>query len=314
MMNNFNNIIYESGDFMNQTQEKSLPMTRNTMIYTIFVGILLVIASFIHGPMVFAIAGVSLIVALIIEWSFSKKRKKPFDNAWLATPLLIALMIPPKVPVGEPVWASLWLVGIASFVGVFFGKAIFGGTGKNIFNPAVVGLLFVTISFPIHMNTMWVDIPLANYGFTFQELLFGDVAGGIGETFRLGIIILGILLIALKAADWRIPLFYLLTVFLLTGLGFLIDPSTFKNPIISLLFGGLIFGAFFLATDPVTAPSDKTGKIIYAFGLGFLTVIIRAYAAFPEGVIFSIIIMNALAPLIDSSILERRSKKQEVTS
>jgi Na+-translocating ferredoxin:NAD+ oxidoreductase subunit D len=302
---------------MNQTQVTSLPMSRNTIIYTTFIVILLIIATIIQGWIVLAIAGVSLFVAFIIEWAFSRKRKKPFDNAWLVTPLVIALMIPPKVPAGEPVWASLWLVGIACFIGVFFGKAIFGGTGKNIFNPAVVGMLFVTISFPIHMNTMWVEIPFAQlsiYDFTYTELLFGSIAGGIGETFRFAIIILGLLLIAFKVADWRIPLFYLLTVFLLTGLGFLVDPGTFKNPFVSLLFGGLMFGVFFLATDPVTAPQENTGKIIYAFGLGFLTVMIRAYAAFPEGVIFAIIIMNAIAPLIDSSLLERKAKKEEATS
>jgi Na+-translocating ferredoxin:NAD+ oxidoreductase RnfD subunit len=282
---------------MNQTNPKSLPWTRNAIIYTGALAILAIIATIINGMMVIYALAVSFAVALVIEWAFTRIRKKPFDQTWFVTPLLITLMIPSKVPDGDPLWASLWLVGIASFIGVFFGKAIFGGRGKNIFNPALVGILFVTISFPIHMNTMWVDLPLANYGFTFNELLFGNIAGGFGETFRIAIIGLGLVLIALKVSDWRIPLVFILTVFLLTGLGYLIDPSTFKDPVISILFGGLMFSAFFLATDPVTAPSEPNGKIYFAIGLGLLTVVIRAYAAFPEGVVFAVIIMNAIAPL-----------------
>ncbi|MBN2300573.1 MAG: RnfABCDGE type electron transport complex subunit D [Acholeplasmataceae bacterium] len=290
-----------------QTLHADALTQKNLLIFTGFLGILLIAATVIFGWYVLAIAAVSYAVSITIELIFAKIRKKKLDMSWMVTPLVFALLMPPTAP--------LWMVAIGSGFGIFFGKSIFGGLGKTVFNPALVGVLFVQISFPAFMATMWLDpvtdivsavTPLISLGrglpfdYSFTDLLFGMIPGTLGETFRLGIIVLGLGLIALKIADWRIPLFFIGSVFLLTWIGHLFDPTTFKDPLLSIFTGGIMFGAFFVATDPVTAPSKSIGKMIYGFGLGFLTVLIRNFAAFPEGVTFSVIIMNAISPLIDN--------------
>jgi RnfABCDGE-type electron transport complex D subunit len=245
--------------------------------------------------------------ALFVELLFSKFRNQKLNVQAFITPLIFTLVLPPTLP--------LWMVAVGSSFGVFFGKAVFGGFGKNIFNPAIVGRLFITISFPSFMATMWLNpkvdaittvTPLGvlnrgdDFNYTIIELLLGDVAGSIGETFRLGIIIIGILLIILRIINWRIPVFYLGSVFLITWVGGFIAPNTFKDPLLTLLVGGLLFGAFFVATDPITSPYTQKGRILYGIGLGIITVVIRNFAAFPEGVMFAIIIMNAFAPQLDN--------------
>ncbi|HSL94164.1 MAG TPA: RnfABCDGE type electron transport complex subunit D, partial [Bacillota bacterium] len=194
-------------------------------------------------------------------------------------------------------------------------KAVFGGQGKNIFNPAVVGRLFLTFSFPQYMITRWLNpvtgiivsgaTPLnsLNRGledpFTRMELLMGRVPGTLGETFRLGILVLGLVLVIFKVMDWRIPVSFVGTVFLMNLLGGLVAPDRFRDPVTSLLVGGLLFGAFFVATDPVTSPYGSWSKYIFGLGLGIITVLIRNFGGHNEGIMFAIIIMNAVAPQLD---------------
>ena len=291
---------------MMKNVEVNVLSKKNMLIFTSFLGVLLVAAAFIFGLYVFAIAAVSYGASLTVEVLFAKFRKKELDYGWMVTPLVFTLFMPPTLP--------LWIAIVGSSFGTFFGKSLFGGLGKNIFNPAIVGVLFITISFPADMATTWLDpvseaikstTPLielnsgAAFNYSIGELMIGQVSGALGETFKLGIIVLGLALIVLRIIDWRIPVFYLVTVFALTYIGHVIDPATYKDPILSILVGGVMFTAFFVATDPVTSPELPSGRIVYAVGLGILTVIIRYYAAFPEGVIFAVIIMNAVAPLID---------------
>lgn len=277
--------------------------------------LLLLMAIFNYGPYVLAIVATSVIFSIIVDASFAKLRKKSLEWSMLVTPLIFALMMPPTVP--------LWIVAIGAAFGTFFGRGIFGGVGKNIFNPAIVGRLFVTISFPAYMATMWLNpvtdtisaatpLGLLNSGnpFTYDiwDLMIGQVPGTLGETFRLGIIILGLLLIVLKIINWRIPVFYIGSLFAFTAIGHLFVPNTFEDPFISLIVGGLLFGAFFVATDPVTSPMSNGATILYGIGLGIITLVIRNFAAFPEGVMFSVIIMNALAPLLDDLVLTQKYK------
>jgi len=279
---------------------------KNMIILTVFLSILLIAAALIFGVYVFALAAVSYGATLTVELLFAKFRHKELGYGWMVTPLVFTLFLPPTLP--------LWMAVVGASFGTFFGKSLFGGFGKNIFNPAVVGVLFISISFPADMATAWLDpiseiikstTPLIElnsgvaFDYTFRELLFGQVSGALGETFKLGIIILGLLLIILRIIDWRIPVFYLGSVFVLTYVGNMIDPNTYKDPLLSLMVGSVMFAAFFVATDPVTSPELPVGRIIYAIGLGIITVVIRYYSAFPEGVIFAVIIMNAVAPLID---------------
>lgn len=295
-----------------------VPNTKKLLIFTGFLLILLISSAFLYGIYVFAIAAVAIIGAVAVEFLFAKVRKLEFDKSWMVSPLVLALMMPPRV--------ELWVVAIGSVFGVFFGKAIFGGLGKNVFNPAVVGVLFVTISFPSLITTAeWIHptidgfagaTPLAalnagDFTYQFKDLLFGNVPGSIGETFRIGILISGALLIALKIIDWRIPASYLGSMFILLGIGFLISPESFPNPLLSLFVGGVMFAAFFVATDPVTAPLTPYGKVLFGVGLAFFTILIRNFATFPEGIVFAIIIMNAIAPLLDDVFI--KSDSAEIT-
>ena len=255
------------GDIMTQGNSITPLQRRNLLFYTAALLVLLLASFLIFGWVVLAITAVSYGSAITVEVLFAKIRKLPLDPAWYTTPLVFALMMTPTIP--------LWIVAVGSAFGVFFGKMVFGGYGRNVFNPALVGLLFILISFPLYTAVSWFDpaagwyqpgvdavsgatpLILFNRGqnpYTIVQLLIGYVPGTLGETFRLGIIVLGLLLLVLKVADYRIPLAMLFTVFLLNGAGVLLGLEGFKDPVMSLFLGGLLFGAFFVATDPVSAP------------------------------------------------------------
>ena len=241
----------------------------------------------------------------LIEVIFAVVRKKDIEEGFLVTGLIFPLVLPPTVP--------LWVVAVGMAFGTFFGKEVFGGTGRNIFNPALVGRLFITIAFPGIMATNWQmpfadavtsATPLAIFKSSqtitsYSDLLLGMAAGSMGELFRLGIILGGLFLMATKVSNWRIPLSYLGSAFVLTLLGNLIWPTQIAPPVFQLLTGGLLFGAMFMATDPVTSPFTKAGKYVYGVLCGLLTTLIRSFSGYTEGVMFSIILMNALTPLID---------------
>lgn len=292
----------------NQSHAFQSPLTsKNLTLLSIALGALLFAAAIIFGFYVFLVALVSIVVAGLVELLFSHVRKLPFDKFWFVTPLVFTLLLPPSVP--------LWIAGVGAFFGYFFGKSIFGGAGRTVFNPALVGMLFVTISFPQFISTAWLDpvtgvigtqtpLSLLNSGnaftYTMSDLLFGYTAGSIGETFRIGILVLGLLLMALRAIDWRTPISILTTVFAVTLIGYYIFPDSFANPYYSLFVGSVLFAAFFVATEPVTAPQKPMGKWLYGIGIGLLIVLIRNFGTFPEGTIFAIILMNAVGALFDS--------------
>lgn len=280
---------------------------RNLLLVSIALGVLLLASAFIFGFYVLLVGLVSVIIAGLVELLFSRVRKIEFDQFWFVTPLVFTLLLPPSVP--------LWIAGVGSAFGYFFGKSIFGGAGKTVFNPALVGILFVTISFPQFISTAWLD-PVTNivgtstplgalnaggsFPYTLSDLLFGMTPGSIGETFRIGILILGVALIALRAIDWKIPVGILGTVFLVTLVGYYVYPDGFANPYYTLFTGSILFAAFFVATEPVSAPATPAGKWYYAVGIGLLVVLIRNFATFPEGTVFAIVLMNVVGTLFDS--------------
>jgi len=287
---------------------------------TVFTGAvfsLLVASIVIFGINVLVLSLISVICAFLVEIAFSKIRKKEFDRFFIITPLIFTLLLPPT--------ATIWMAAIGSTFGVFFGKAVFGGVGKNVFNPALLGRLFLSFAFPPLMLTNWID-PSTNelitaatplniltrdleFPYTHMQLLLGNVPGSIGETFRIGIIIAGLILIILKVIDWKIPVFFIGTVFVINLIGNIIDSSRFSDPVLSVLTGALLLGAFFLATDPITSPVYPYSKIFYGIGLGIITVIIRNFGAFSEGVMFAIILMNAVSPLLDSMKINKSRKE-----
>jgi electron transport complex protein RnfD len=252
---------------------------------------------------IFLILG-CVLAAIATEYGMKKLRKRPFrmDGSAIITGLLLALVLPPSLPV--------WMAVIGSVFAIAVVKESFGGLGHNIFNPALGARAFLTLCFPAEM-TAWISpsgfsvdaittaTPLserfvweASKTSLYGDMLLGNTGGSLGETSALLIIIGGMVLIGLKLIDWRIPVAYIGTVALFTLiLG--------EDVIYHLLSGGLMLGAFFMATDYVTSPLTRRGKVVFGIGAGLITTVIRLYGGLSEGVCFSILFMNAVTPLID---------------
>jgi len=256
------------------------------------------------GMGVLKIYAVSIIFAYGSEWAFLEIRKKKFinDGSVLVTGILFAMILPPKIP--------LYCVALGVVFGVVFGKQFFGGLGYNIFNPALLGRAFLTASFPVIM-TSWISpldatttaTPLGAWKFSGEiwetaRIFFGNCPGCIGETSAFLLLLGGLYLIARKTIDYRIPLTYIGTVLLISG-GYYLFNARSATPLFHIFSGGLLLGAFFMATDPVTAPASGKGRIIFGIGCGIFTLVIRYFSGYPEGVMFSILLMNAFSPLLE---------------
>jgi len=266
------------------------------------------------GLRVIGLIMISYIFGGIAEVLFSVIRKKEINEGFLITGIIYPLILPPDLP--------FWMAAVGILVGVIFGKEVFGGTGKNIFNPAMVGRLFLAIAFPVQMTTNWrvpltdtitSATPLINFKGLGEiasswNLLLGSVPGSVGETCKIVIIIGGIFLMITKVANWRIPVAYLGTVALLSILFHNIWPDRFAPVAFQVLSGGLLFGAMFMATDPVTSPFTQAGRWLYGLFLGIITLCIRGFSGYVEGVMFAIVFMNIFAPLLDQLILSIRYK------
>jgi electron transport complex protein RnfD len=275
------------------------PVTVKSMMYGV---VLSLIPAIIAGVWVFGSSALILIVvttvaAMVFEAAWLKLRGKTItidDGSAIITGLLLALNLPPSFP--------LWMAVIGAFIAIIIGKQIYGGLGRNPFNPALVGRVFLVIAFPVHMTTWILDgvttaTPLGLAKFegiftSYSDLFFGCIGGCIGETSALAILIGGLYLIYKQYIDWRIPVGYIGTVAVLSAV-------FGQDPLFHVLSGGLLLGAFFMATDLVTTPITKRGKWIFAIGAGVIVVIIRLFGGYPEGVSFSILIMNAVTPLIN---------------
>lgn len=255
------------------------------------------------GTLVIMLTGI--LAAVATEAAIQKIRNKPVtinDGSAVITGLLLALTLPPALP--------LWMVAVGAVVAIGIGKQVYGGLGCNPFNPALVGRAFLIVSFPVHMTT-WISpldgvtsatplgmMKMEGIKTGYMELFLGNVGGSLGETSALLLILGGAYLIYRGVIDWRIPVSYLGTVAVLTMvLG--------HDPLFHLLAGGLMLGAFFMATDMVTTPLTRLGRIIFGIGAGVLVVIIRLYGGYPEGVLFSILLMNIFTPIIDKFIRPR---------
>lgn len=238
---------------------------------------------------------ISSLAALATEYVFCKVRKHPVsiaDGSALVTGVLLAFNVPPTLP--------LWMVALGSVIAIGVAKMVFGGLGRNPFNPALIGRAFLLASFPAHM-TNWISpdgvttaTPLAmgSARTDLFQLIIGNVGGSLGETCSAAIIIGGLYLIYRKYIDWRIPVGYIGTVFVLSlAFG--------QDPVFHIFAGGLMLGAFFMATDMVTTPLTAKGRLIFGIGAGIITVVIRLWGIYPEGVSYSILLMNGFTPLIN---------------
>lgn len=225
-----------------------------------------------------------------------KTKVKITDGSAALTGLLMAYCLPPDI--------ALWQVCLGSFFAIFIAKECFGGIGFNIFNPALVGRAVLFSSFPTAMTKWQIDgvtsatplgilkEKLAQQLPSYTDLFVGNIPGSVGEVSKILLLLGAIFLFYRRVISWHIPITYILTVAILS--------IPFKqDPLFQVLSGGVILGAFFMATDYVTSPLFTKGKIILGFGCGLFTVLIRNLGAYPEGVCYSILIMNILVPLID---------------
>ncbi|MFP4198570.1 MAG: RnfABCDGE type electron transport complex subunit D [Halanaerobium sp.] len=235
--------------------------------------------------------------AVLTEYTFQKIRNKKItikDGSAVVTGLLLALTLPPSIP--------LWTAFFGSVVAIGLGKQVFGGIGQNPFNPALVGRAFLTAAYPVLMTTWTVDgvstaTPLSQMkmdGIATDSwnLFVGQIGGSLGETSALALLLGFSYLLYKGYVNWRIPLAMVGTVFL----------GTFAfgaDPIFHIFAGGLMLGALFMATDMVSSPTTKLGRWIFGIGAGLLVVIIRLWGGYPEGVMYSILLMNTAVPLIN---------------
>ena len=277
------------------------------------------------------VTAVSVASCVFFEWAINKYLlKNPqntvCDGSAILTGVLLAFNVPSNLP--------LWIVILGALFAIGVVKMTFGGLGCNLFNPALAGRAFLLISFPVQMTT-W---PLPGQGFmTYMDattgatplalfkqaiksgdtsvlndmpsaidMLLGNTGGCMGEVCELAILIGLVYMLARKIITWHIPVSILLTVFCFGGLLYLINPTTFINPMLEMVSGGLLLGAVFMATDYVTSPMSKKGQIVYGVAIGFLTVVIRTWGAYPEGMSFAILIMNAFVPLINNYFKPKR--------
>ncbi len=276
------------------------------------------------GIRALVVVAASLVFCVGIEYLIQKFLLKTkvtvCDGSAAVTGLLLAFNMPSSIP--------LWQLFIGALVAIGIAKMAFGGLGKNPFNPALVGRAFMLISFPVSMTTwpqpgitrfvwnvdaMTAATPLGNiklHAFNqlpaYWDLFIGTIGGSLGETSALAILLGGLFLIYKKIISWHIPVFFLATIFVFTGIAWLVNPEAFVNPLYHILGGGVMLGAFFMLTDMVTSPMNPKGQIIFAIGAGIICSCIRLWGAYPEGCMFSILIMNAFVPLIDKYIKPKR--------
>lgn len=279
-----------------------------TIMYSVAIALLPAVAAGVYffGWYALAIVLVSVGAAVATEVIWQKLRKQSLtvsDGSAIVTGLLLAVNLPPSAP--------LWLAALGSFVAILIGKQVYGGLGANPFNPALVGRVFLTASFPLLM-TSWVlpagydaiatatplavmqaggEIPLSN-------LFWGSVPGCLGETSAFALLLGGLYLLIKGYIDYRIVVGLFGTVTILSWIMGL-------NPLTQLFAGGLMLGGLFMATDMVTSPVTPKGRWIFGIGTGILIMLIRQGAGMPEGVSFSILLMNAVVPLINRTTRPR---------
>ena len=255
-----------------------------------------------------------VIFEYLIQRFLMKKEPTLCDGSAILTGVLLAFNVPSNLPI--------WIILIGALAAIGIGKMSFGGLGNNIFNPALVGRVFLLISFPAQMTTWPVPevFPMtytdAETGATILsalheggaalpsmvDMLIGHIGGSLGEVSAIALLLGFAFLLWKKIITWHIPVSILATVFVFTGILYLINPTVYVNPFIHLLSGGLLLGSIFMATDYVTSPMSKNGMIVYGVVIGLLTSVIRIFGSYPEGMSFAILIMNAFTPLINSYI------------
>ncbi len=275
------------------------------------------------------VTATSVAACLFFEWAIGKFLMKKetttiCDGSAVITGVLLAFNLPSNLPI--------WIIILGALFAIGVGKMSFGGLGNNPFNPALAGRVFLLLSFPVQMTswpvvgqlTAYTDATTAATPLNLMkqiaggniealkdlpssfDLLIGNNGGCLGEVSALALLLGLAYMLWKKIITWHIPISILATVFVFSGIMHLVDPELYVSPVLQLLTGGLMLGAIFMATDYVTSPMSKKGMLIYGVCIGLLTVIIRLFGAYPEGMSFAILIMNAFTPLINAYCKPKR--------
>jgi electron transport complex protein RnfD len=269
----------------------------------------------------------SVISCLLVEYLLQKYVVKTEVTIWDGSAIITGILLAFNVPSNLP-W---WIIVIGAIISIGVAKISFGGLGKNIFNPALVGRVFLLISFPVQMTSWPVPKPIGGQALTdavtgptplgimkeglaagksvqeimpaipdyVQNLMTGFQGGSLGEVSAIALVLGALYMLYRKIITWHIPGAYLGSVIIFSGILWLADPTQFVDPLFHLVTGGLILGVFYMATDMVSSPMSPKGQLVFGAGAGILTILIRVFGAYPEGVSFAILIMNAFVPLID---------------
>ncbi len=277
---------------------------------------------------------IAIAACLFFEWIIQKlffKNSKITitDGSAVITGMLLAFNLPSNLP-----W---YIIIIGAFVAIGIAKMTFGGLGNNPFNPAIVGRIFLLISFPVEMTT-WPKVSVLNFAMTdattgatplaivkeglkngesfksiidsmphiYTDAFMGNVGGSLGEISAIAILIGGVYMLIRKIITWHIPVAVLGSVVIFSTILHAISPINYADPAFHLLTGGMMLGAIFMATDMVTSPMTKKGMLVFGVGIGVLTILIRTWGAYPEGMSFAILIMNAFVPLINRGFKPKR--------
>ena len=284
---------------------------------------------FVFGLDALRVTLIAVVACLAFEFVIQKylMKIKPMitDGSALVTGILLAFNVPANIP-----W---WIIVIGALASIGIGKLSFGGLGSNIFNPALVGRVFLLISFPVQMTSWPVNnrsgidavtsatplgiikegisngTPISEISKSLPstvEMLFGEIGGSIGEISAILLILGGLYMLFTKVITWHMPVSIIVSVGLVAGAFWLVNPEVYINPAYHLFTGGLMLGAIFMATDMVSSPMNPKGQMIYGVGIGLITISIRLFGAYPEGISFAILIMNAFTPLINTYIKPKR--------
>lgn len=292
---------------------------------------IIVLAAYLFGLRILILLGVVCLTGCLVEYGAMRLvngKTAKVSEAALVSCFLFTLTLPPATPY----WVAI--LGIA--FGLFFGKGVFGGFGRNVFNPALVGRCFIYISFPSYLTVRWTE-PFSGFPggllrydggldaiasatpmiaqragtgtIGYLQLLLGNIAGSMGETSAVLILLAAGYLIVTKTASWKIMLASAVSFMLLSTVLYLTGVIQ-TDPLFALLSGGFLFAAVFMATDPVSAPAQDKAKILYGILIGLITVVIRQYSLFTEGAMFAILVANVFAPLIDRQVKQLAARKK----
>ncbi len=299
-------------------------MTIESAMYGVILALLpgIAVGVYFFGPNALRVLFLSVLGCLFFEGLALKMRGMDLsplkDGSALLTGLLLAMNVPSILP--------SWMVLIGAAVAIGLGKQVYGGLGYNPFNPALVARIFLLISYPVAMTSWPAPKPFSFYldavtkatplgdmkttvmmtgkigesvDVGFLNPFIGNVGGSLGEISAIALLIGGIYMLVRKIITWHIPVSFLGTVFILTGIAWLLNPAKYATPTFHLVSGGLMLGALFMATDYVTSPVTAKGMILFGIGCGVITVSIRLFGGYPEGVAFAILLMNGATPIID---------------